>query len=99
MVGQDQVVTDDVEEPVVEYKRPSEKQVGGSHYKHFKIQPSFFCEQNKMSHLESNAVKYICRASTGAKDSVQDLLKAKHCIDMILEWRYSYVDHPDTARP
>lgn len=79
--------------------RPSERQIGGNHYKDFPIQPSQFCERNKLTHLESNAIKYICRAHVKGKEPVQDLRKAKHCIDMILEWEYGYVDHPATARP
>ena len=66
-----------------------DKQIGGSHYKKLKIQPSEFINKNKILFAEGNAIKYICRhADKGGK---QDLLKAKHYIDMIIER-----DYPDT---
>jgi hypothetical protein len=37
------------------------KQVGGSHYKKYKIQPSRFINDNKILFAEGNAIKYICR--------------------------------------
>tara|TARA_R100001594_G_C3837453_1_gene214946 strand:+ start:99 stop:365 length:267 start_codon:yes stop_codon:yes gene_type:complete len=62
------------------------KQIGGSHYKNMKIQPSKFINDNKLLFAEGNAIKYICRhAHKGEK---QDLLKAKHYIDMIIERDY-----------
>ena len=62
------------------------KQIGGSHYKDMKIQPSKFINDNKLQFAEGNAIKYICRhAHKGGK---QDLLKAKHYIDMIIERDY-----------
>ena len=66
-----------------------DKQVGGAHYLKFKIQPSEFANKNKLLFAEGNAIKYICRhADKGGK---QDLLKAKHYIDMVIER-----DYPDT---
>jgi len=68
---------------------PYNKQVGGFHYLKFKIQPSEFANKNNLKFAEGNAIKYICRhADKGGK---QDLLKAKHYIDMIIER-----DYPDT---
>ena len=62
------------------------KQIGGSHYSKFKVQPSKFINDNKLLFAEGNAIKYICRhAYKGGK---QDLLKAKHYIDMIIERDY-----------
>ena len=59
------------------------KQIGGSHYSRFAIQPSKFINDNKLLFAEGNAIKYICRhAHKGGK---QDLEKAKHYIDMIIE--------------
>ena len=63
------------------------KQIGGSHYSRFAIQPSKFINDNKLLFAEGNAIKYICRhAHKGGK---QDLEKAKHYIDMIIERDYS----------
>ena len=68
-------------------KGPYDKQVGGFHYLKFKIQPSEFINKNKILFAEGNAIKYICRhANKGGKE---DLKKAKHYIDMIIERDYS----------
>jgi hypothetical protein len=63
------------------------KQVGGSHYKKYKIQPSRFINENKILFAEGNAIKYICRHQD--KGGKQDLLKAIHYIQMILERDYN----------
>lgn len=60
-----------------------EIQVGGNHYKKMKIQPAEFIEQNGLSYLQGNAIKYICRFRD--KNGVEDLEKAKHYIDMLIE--------------
>ena len=62
------------------------KQVGGSHYKKYKIQPSRFINDNKILFAEGNAIKYICRHQDKGKK--QDLLKAIHYIQMIIERDY-----------
>ena len=66
---------------------PYDTQVGGDHYSKMKIQPSEFINKNEMLFAEGNAIKYICRH--GNKGRLQDLLKAKHYIDMIIERDYS----------
>ena len=63
-----------------------DKQVGGNHYKDMAIQPSEFVNKNKMLFAEGNAIKYICRHIN--KGGKQDLEKAKHYIDMIIERDY-----------
>ena len=63
------------------------KQIGGSHYRRMKIQPSKFINQNKLLFVEWNAIKYICRHQY--KGGKEDLKKAKHYIDMIIERDYS----------
>ena len=65
------------------------KQIGGSHYKNMKIQPSKFINDNKLLFAEGNAIKYICRHKQ--KGERQDLEKAKHYIDMILERDYPLI--------
>ena len=62
------------------------KQIGGSHYKDMMVQPSEFINKNKLQFAEGNAIKYICRHAH--KGEVQDLEKAKHYIDMIIERDY-----------
>ena len=62
------------------------KQIGGCHYKDLKIQPSKFINDNLLLFAEGNAIKYIVRHSR--KGGKQDLEKAKHYIDMIIERDY-----------
>jgi|TARA_R100000808_G_C2021469_1_gene69440 hypothetical protein len=63
------------------------KQIGGSHYKTMKIQPSQFINDNKLLFAEGNAIKYICRHAH--KGGREDLKKAIHYIEMIIERDYS----------
>ena len=65
---------------------PYDKQVGGDHYQNMKIQPAEFINKNQMKFAEGNAIKYICRHIN--KGGKQDLEKAKHYIDMIIERDY-----------
>ena len=62
------------------------RQVSGQHYQDFVIQPAEFINKNKLLFAEGNAIKYIVRASK--KGGREDLLKAKHYIDMIIERDY-----------
>ena len=63
------------------------KQIGGRHYMDMAVQPSEFINKNKLQFAEGNAIKYICRHAN--KGEVQDLEKAKHYIDMIIERDYT----------
>ena len=63
-----------------------EKQIGGKHYKNFRIQPAEFSNENKLLFAEGNAIKYICRHSVKGKE--QDIRKAMHYLEMILERDY-----------
>jgi hypothetical protein len=62
---------------------PLATQVGGNHYKKYKIQPIEFCQLNGLNQCESNVVKYITRWRD--KDGLQDLRKAQHMIDLLIE--------------
>ena len=64
-----------------------EKQVGGKHYSKMKIQPAEFINENKLLFAEGNAIKYSCRHSVKGKE--QDIKKAIHYLEMILERDYS----------
>ena len=63
-----------------------DKQIGGTHYRKMKIQPSKFVIENKLLFPEGNVIKYICRHPY--KGGKEDLEKAKHFIDMIIERDY-----------
>jgi len=64
----------------------TDKQVGGDHYAKMKIQPIEFINQNELSYMQGNVIKYICRYKD--KNGIEDLKKARHYIDMILEKEY-----------
>ena len=72
------------------------KQIGGSHYASMKIQPSEFINKNNLPFAEGNAIKYLCRHKQ--KGQRQDLLKAKHYIDMAIERDYVDMTHHDLRR-
>ena len=55
---------------------PQDNQVGGSHYKFFKIQPYEFISKNDLSFFQGNVVKYVCRYLS--KNGVEDLQKIIH---------------------
>ena len=62
------------------------KQVGGTHYKSMAIQPSEFINKINIPFAEGNAIKYLCRHKQ--KNQKEDLLKAKHYIDMAIDRDY-----------
>jgi hypothetical protein len=66
--------------------KATDTQVGGSHYKEFKIQPVEFIHANSIPFLEGNVVKYVLRH--GSKNGKQDLEKAKHYIDLLIQLEY-----------
>jgi hypothetical protein len=59
------------------------KQVGGGHYKDFTIQPIEFIHLNGIPFIEGNVIKYLCRWRE--KNGLQDLEKAKHYIELLIE--------------
>lgn len=69
---------------------PLDVQVGGQHYKDCKIQPVEFMHANGMGYCEGAVVKYITRYKK--KNGLQDLLKARHFIDLLISLEY-----PDQA--
>ena len=50
---------------------PQDKQIGGSHYKSFRIQPYEFISKNDLSFFQGNVIKYVCRYLN--KNGIQDL--------------------------
>lgn len=62
-------------------------QVGGDHYKKMKIQPIEYIHANGLDYFEGNIVKYVSRHKY--KHGKQDLEKAKHYIDLLIELEYN----------
>jgi len=68
--------------------RPESKaldtQVGGGHYKDMAIQPMEYSMKNGLDACQHTAIKYISRFR--GKGGIEDLKKAKHVIDMLIEF-------------
>jgi|TARA_R100001510_G_C7615132_1_gene177540 hypothetical protein len=63
---------------------PDGKQVGGSHYKKFIIQPWTFIRKNGLNPFQANVIKYVCRYLTKGK-TIEDLNKIKHYCDLEIQ--------------
>jgi hypothetical protein len=60
------------------------RQVGGSHYADFAIQPVYFCQKNGLGACESSIIKYACRWKKKHKNSVDDLRKIIHYAELLI---------------
>ena len=60
-----------------------DKQVGGSHYKDFKIQPIEFITANNLSFIQASIIKYICRYDK--KNGKEDINKIIHYCELLKE--------------
>lgn len=60
-----------------------DKQVGGDHYKNMAIQPLEFIVANGLDFVSGCVVKYVVRYKL--KNGVEDLKKARHYIDLLIE--------------
>ena len=63
-----------------------QKQEGGNHYKNLKIQPMQYALENKLDYAQANVVKYVTRHKE--KNGKEDLLKAIHNIELMIEFYY-----------
>jgi deoxyribose-phosphate aldolase len=59
-------------------------QVDGTHYKTMAIQPMEFSMANGLDACQHTVIKYVTRFR--AKGGIRDLEKAKHVIDMMIEF-------------
>ena len=62
---------------------PLSTQVGGNHYTKMAIQPVEYILANGIGFCEGNVIKYVSRWK--AKGGIEDLKKARHFIDMLIE--------------
>ena len=62
-------------------------QHGGDHYKDKPIQIWDFIAANNLNYFQGNVVKYVCRYKD--KGGLEDLKKARHYIDKIIENEYT----------
>lgn len=91
-VGQQPETQDDYEQTEA-FDRPKPtpmsalaRQEGGGHYKDFAIQPVEFITRNNIGFLEGCVIKRMTRH--GAKNKAEDLRKAIHEIELLLELEY-----------
>ena len=61
-----------------------DRQIGGDHYKKYSIQPVEFIMENNLDYCQANVIKYITRFRD--KNGVEDLRKAKHYVEMLMEF-------------
>ena len=67
---------------------PQDKQVGGSHYKFFEIQPYEFISKNKLSFFQGNVIKYVTRYNLKHEDKqkqLEDLKKARWYLEDLIK--------------
>ncbi|KRG39110.1 hypothetical protein ARC78_14925 [Stenotrophomonas pictorum JCM 9942] len=65
-----------------------EKQVGGGHYRVGGIQPVQYAEANELRFLEACVVKRVTRHNREGGKGRQDIEKAIHELQLLLELRY-----------
>lgn len=75
--------------------KATETQVAGNHYRQFAIQPGEFIYRNKLGWCEGNAIKYVCRHKS--KNGRQDIEKAIHYLQLLLEWEYGPTENERAA--
>ena len=62
----------------------TDTQIGGNHYTKLAIQPMRYSMENGLDALQHTVIKYVTRFRD--KNGIEDLEKAKHCIDMLIEF-------------
>lgn len=61
---------------------PLDVQVGGDHYKKYKIQPIEYIHANNIPFIEGSIIKYATRWRD--KGGTKDLEKIKHLVDLLI---------------
>ena len=68
--------------------KPLDTQIGGDHYKSLPIQPMEYSMLNGLDACQHTIIKYVTRFRE--KGGIEDLHKARHCIDMLIEFETEY---------
>ena len=63
--------------------KATDRQVGGKHYKNFKIQPIEFITANNLNFIQGCVIKYNCRFDK--KNGNEDLDKVIHYCELLKE--------------
>ena len=72
------------------------KQIGGSHYKGFAIEPIRFCQKNGLGAAESSIVKYACRWKR-KHHNLDDLRKIIHYAELLIAMEMENPNHEEDA--
>ncbi len=75
-------------EKPTQIKEALSTQVGGEHYTKCAIQPFEYSMANKLDPLQHTIVKYVTRFRD--KNGVEDLQKARDCIDKLIAWENTH---------
>lgn len=78
----------EVYKPEMQVSTAMDVQVAGDHYRTMKVQPAEYCHANNIGKLEGDAIYYLSRWRN--KNGVEDLLKARHTIDLLIELEKKY---------
>ena len=70
--------------PIQQEVKATDTQIGGNHYTKLAIQPMRYSIENGLDALQHTIIKYVTRFRD--KAGIEDLEKAKHCIDMLIEY-------------
>ena len=70
--------------PIQQEVKATDTQIGGNHYTKLAIQPMRYSMENGLDALQHTVIKYVTRFRD--KNGIEDLEKAKHCIDMLIEF-------------
>ena len=70
--------------PIQQEVKATDTQIGGNHYTKLAIQPMRYSMENRLDALQHTVIKYVTRFRD--KNGIEDLEKAKHCIDMLIEF-------------
>jgi hypothetical protein len=71
-------------------------QEGGNHYKEMKIQPVEYIMANGLGFVEGNVVKYVSRWQK--KGGVEDLKKARHFLDLLIEYEEKNLEQKEAKK-
>jgi hypothetical protein len=63
---------------------PLNTQIGGNHYSKLRIQPMEYSMANNLDACQHTIIKYVTRFRD--KGGIDDLLKARHVIDMLISF-------------
>ena len=67
--------------------KPAGEQQGGDHYQGLAIQPTIYCQRNRIPDMESHVIRYMTRHAS--KGKALDVRKAIHFCQMVLLEEYN----------